>query len=177
MAAPILVAYATRYGSTREVAESIGATLRAHGNIVDVRPAKDVETLDEYRAVVLGAPLYIGKLLADAQHFLARFQVQFAGTPLAIFALGPVNDDEEEIKGAREQLDKELAKHQWLAPIAVNVFVGRYDPAHLGFLHKLMAAMPATPLHGLSATDERDWQATRDWANDLVGKFQSTTGH
>jgi menaquinone-dependent protoporphyrinogen oxidase len=48
MRGPILVAYASRYGSTQEVAETIGTTLREHGLRVDVRPAAEVEHLREY---------------------------------------------------------------------------------------------------------------------------------
>ena len=36
MTAPVLVAYATRYGSTEEVAERVADTLRHHGLQVDV---------------------------------------------------------------------------------------------------------------------------------------------
>jgi menaquinone-dependent protoporphyrinogen oxidase len=55
----VLVAYATRSGSTREIAEVIAATLREHGLEVDLKPARDVRTLEGYRAVVLGAPLFM----------------------------------------------------------------------------------------------------------------------
>ena len=56
MSASVLVGYATRYGSTQEVAEEIAATLRERGLKVDIGPMRDVRTLDEYRAIVLGAP-------------------------------------------------------------------------------------------------------------------------
>ena len=59
MSDKILVTYATRYGSTQEVAEKVAATLRESGLAVDVQPAKQVRTLDGYRAVVVGAPLYM----------------------------------------------------------------------------------------------------------------------
>ena len=49
MADSILMAYATRYGSTQEVADRIAATLRESGLTVDVQPVKQVRTLDGYR--------------------------------------------------------------------------------------------------------------------------------
>jgi Flavodoxin domain len=49
----VLVAYATRHGSTREVAEEIATTLRERGLRVDLRPAAGCERLDEYAAVVI----------------------------------------------------------------------------------------------------------------------------
>lgn len=59
MSASILVTYATRYGSTQEVAEAVAETLREAGLEVDVQPARKVRTLEGRRAVVLGAPLYM----------------------------------------------------------------------------------------------------------------------
>ncbi len=59
MADSVLIAYATGSGSTQEVAEKIAATPRERGLAVDVRPVKQVQTLDGYQAVVVGAPLYM----------------------------------------------------------------------------------------------------------------------
>jgi menaquinone-dependent protoporphyrinogen oxidase len=54
MTGPILVAYGSKYGSTQEVAESIGATLRSRLLHADVRPAAEVDELGGYGGVVLG---------------------------------------------------------------------------------------------------------------------------
>lgn len=58
MSESVLVAYATRYGSTQEVAEAVAATLRERGLEVDIQPMRKVRALAGYSAVVLGAPLY-----------------------------------------------------------------------------------------------------------------------
>jgi menaquinone-dependent protoporphyrinogen oxidase len=54
MTGPILIAYASRYGTTREVAEAIAATLREHELNVEVLAAAAVDDLGPYGAVVLG---------------------------------------------------------------------------------------------------------------------------
>jgi menaquinone-dependent protoporphyrinogen oxidase len=59
MSASILVAYATCYGSTQEVARTVVATLHERGLNVDLEPIWFVRELEKYRAVVLGAPLYL----------------------------------------------------------------------------------------------------------------------
>ena len=59
MKVKVLVAYASKYGSTQEVAEAIAATLRESDLAVDLEPMKEVKTLNEYTAVVLGAPIYM----------------------------------------------------------------------------------------------------------------------
>lgn len=168
MAEKLLVAYATRYGSTEEVAHSITSTLSQLGIHVDVSPMHDIHTIDDYDAIILGAPLYIGKLHNNAHHFLARFKEQLVRKPIAIFALGPISNDEEEMQGSRNQLDRNLGHYDWLKPIAVEMFVGKYDPAKLNFFHKLLTVLPASPIHGLTATDNRNWDAINKWTNDLV---------
>ena len=178
MTASILVAYATRYGSTQEVAEAVATTLREQGLAVDIQPMRDVRTLDRYGAVVLGAPLYIGHWHKDALQFLSQQRQALAERPVAIFALGPATTgDEQEWQSARENLDQELAKYSWLTPATVEMFGGKYDPSKLSVSHKLLTALPASPLHGLPASDLRDWTAIRAWAKDLVAKLEPAVPH
>jgi menaquinone-dependent protoporphyrinogen oxidase len=172
MSAAVLVAYATRYGSTQEVAEAVAATLREGGLEVAIQPMEKVRTLEEYSAVVLGAPLYMGRWHKDALDFLSRQQEALRKRPVAIFALGPLHDDEVEWQGSRATLENELAKFAWLTPIALEMFGGKYDPLRLGFSHRLLAALPASPLHGLPASDIRDWTTIRAWASNLAAKLQ-----
>jgi menaquinone-dependent protoporphyrinogen oxidase len=171
MSDSILVAYATRYGSTQQVAEQVAATLRERGLEVDLEPVRQVRTLEGYRAVVVGAPLYIGRWLKDARRFLARHREALMERPVAIFTLGPTRADEQEWQGARAQLDQELARFPWLAPIAVELFGGKYDPAKLRFPDSLLASLPASPLHQMPASDLRDWAAIRAWASSLAAKL------
>ena len=170
----ILVGYASRYGSTQQVAEQLAATLREHGLTVDAQPMSKVRNVAEYDAVVLGAPIYIGAWHKDAIRFLTQHQQSLTERPVAIFALGPTHDDPEEWQGSRAQLDQELAKFPWLAPAALELFGGKYDPAKLHLPDKLIASLPASPLHGMPASDVRDWTAIRNWASNLVVKFQPT---
>jgi menaquinone-dependent protoporphyrinogen oxidase len=174
MSNSILVAYATRYGSTQEVAEAIAATLRERGLEVDIQPMRKVRTLEGYRAIMLGAPLYIGSLQKDAQHFLSQHHEALSKLPVAVFALGPTHDDEKERLASHAQLDKELAKFPEVTPVALELFGGKYDPKKLRFPDSLMASLPASPLHNEPASDMRDWTAIRAWADSLAAKFQPT---
>src|ERR1700686_1821403 len=85
----ILVAYATKHGSTIEVADAIATALRDGEHEVDVAPAAAVRALDGYRAVVLGGALYMGRFHEDAVGFLKRHRHALREVPLAVFALGP----------------------------------------------------------------------------------------
>jgi menaquinone-dependent protoporphyrinogen oxidase len=166
MSASILVAYATKYGSTQEVAEAIASTLREGGSAVDFRPLKEVKTLEGYTAVVVGAPLYMFRWHKDAKSFLSRHRQALMARPVAVFAMGPLNDAAKDWQDVRAQLDKELLKFPWLAPVAVEVFGGKHDPAKLSFPYTLIPALKQMP-----ATDIRDWTAIRAWANGLAARL------
>ena len=162
MTPSILVAYATIYGSTLEVARSIAETVHGCGMETDIQPAKKVKDIAAYQAVVLGAPLYMFRWHTDALHFLSQQHRVLVNIPTAIFALGPFHNKPDELSSAREQLDKELAKFSWLKPVSVEVFAGKFDPAVLRFPYNLIM-----PLKKMPATDERDWEAIHAWAKDL----------
>jgi menaquinone-dependent protoporphyrinogen oxidase len=172
MSTSVLVGFATRYGSTQEVAEVVAAALRESGLEAKVEPMKRVHTLEGHSAVVLGAPLYIGSWPADAKHFLTEHQAALSQRPLAVFALGPLSVDENEMQGARAQLDKELAKYPALKPVEVALFAGKFDPKTLRFPDSLLMVLPANPLHGRPASDQRDWTAIRAWAGNLAAKLK-----
>ncbi len=171
MSDSVLVTYATRYGSTQEVAEKVAATLRASGLAVDVQPAKQVRSLAGYRAVVLGAPLYIGSWLKDVQRFLTQHHAALEKLPVAIFTLGPVRVGEKP-EEVRVQMERELARYPWLKPVAVEMFGGKYDPAAMRFPDTLLAIIPGSPLYKSLATDLRDWEAIRAWANSIADMVQ-----
>lgn len=177
MSDPVLVAYATRYGSTHEVAEAVAASLRERELEVDLQPMRDVRTLAGYRAVVLGAPLYLAHWHADAGRFLSRHREALMERPVAIFALGPFSTDEQEWQSARAMLDTALAKFPWLTPVGLELFGGKFDPAKLRFSDRLIASLPASPLHQIAASDVRDWTAIRAWASTLAATLQTAVPH
>jgi menaquinone-dependent protoporphyrinogen oxidase len=172
MSASILVTYATRYGSTQEVAEAVAVILRDGDLEVDVQPIRNVQTLDMYDMVVLGAPLYIGRWHKDAHRFLSQYRKALTQQHVAIFALGPLHNDDEQWRVVRSQLDKELAKYPWLSPVAVEIFGGKYEPAQLRFPDNLIANSSVSPLYNIPATDLRNWAVIRTWAGELAPKLE-----
>jgi len=167
MSTSVLVGYATRYGSTQEVAEAVAATLRECGLVADIQPMREVRTLAGYSAVVLGAALYMFRWHKDARRFLSRHRQALTERPVAVFALGPVHDpyDEKEWQDSCAQLDKELAKFPWLAPVALQMFGGKYDPEKLRFPINLLAGKEP-------ASDLRNWTEIRTWARNLAAKLE-----
>ncbi len=156
----ILVAFATRNGSTREVAGAIAGTLRAADCAVDLRPAREVrEPVAGWDLVVLGAPIYSGRWHSDAHRFLRRHRNELANVPVAVFGMGPRSGAEEGWQRSRGQLDRALAKRGWLAPVTIAVFGGVDPPKR----------RPA------ERRDLRDWEAIRAWAFGLPALVRSPT--
>jgi len=168
LATSVLVGYATRYGSTQEVAEAVAATLRECGLVVDIQPLREVGTLSGYSAVVLGAPLFMFRWHKEALRFLSRNREALTERPVAVFALGPTHEpyEEEEWRASSAQLAKELAKFPWLTPVALEMFGGKYDPAKLRFPINWLAGKEP-------ASDLRDWTAVRAWASNLAAKLET----
>jgi len=119
-------------------------------------PVDCVESLDDYAAVVLGAPLYMGRWHRDARVFLRRHREALAKRPLAVFALGPVKDEPKQWDGAEKQLYATLAHFPGIEPVSVALFGGAIVPETLHF-----------PFSHVPEGDLRDWAAIDEWAGRL----------
>jgi menaquinone-dependent protoporphyrinogen oxidase len=157
MSKPLLVAYATKHESTHEVAEAVAVRLRERGLEAEVRLARDVGTLAPYGGVVIGGALYMGRWHGDARRFLSHHRDELAVLPLAVFAMGPLTTKDEDVADSRKQLDHALAKEPRLEPVTIAIFGGVVDPAkqHFPFTH-------------MDASDARDWEAIRAWADSVA---------
>lgn len=164
----VLVAYATRSGSTAELAYTVAEILREQGMKADVLPASEIRSVLEYQAVVVVAALYIGRLHRDARRFLTQYRRWLKQMPVELFVPGPVQNEEKDFAAARQQLDRQLARFPWLSPVAAHVVGGVWDPARLGFPFKWIPA-----LRRMKATDARDWDAIRAAARDVATCLQA----
>jgi menaquinone-dependent protoporphyrinogen oxidase len=155
----VLVAYATRYGSTHEVAEAIAEVLRERCVNADVCAAEEVESLEGYDGVVLGGGIYMGRWHRNARGFARHFAVELGRLPVAVFALGPVDDVPEHIAGSEKQFRRALGTLPFEA-FATALFGGAIDPRKLSF-----------PFNHMQAADVRDWEVIRRWALRLADVF------
>ncbi|HVP95506.1 MAG TPA: flavodoxin domain-containing protein, partial [Methanoregulaceae archaeon] len=156
--AHILVAYASRKGTTTEIAQAIGKELQAAGHIADVMEIGSVSTLAGYHGVVIGGPMYMGRMVGDVGKFVKRFSDALAKLPVATFIVGltPVSKDPESMAYMEKALHKAVIP---LQPVAEAMFAGRLDPANLGWLQRWMIKNVKSPVG-----DFRDWTAIAEWA-------------
>jgi menaquinone-dependent protoporphyrinogen oxidase len=165
MAARILVAYASRKGSTAGIAQAVGKELEKTGATVTVAEMKTVTTVEGYHAVVIGTPVYLGKVEKDVVGFVAKHRDRLSRIPVAAFAVGiaPVAPQIQPVDAVLKDLDKSLSPVQ---PVAATVFAGRLDPDKMSFIERRM-----TGLMKVKTGDFRDWTAIAAWAGELPGKM------
>lgn len=161
----ILVAYASKCGSTAEVADVIGQVLREQGASVDVHPVDKVADISEYQAIVVGSAVRMGKCLSEAKEFVQIHKQALQQKPSAYFAvcLSLHEDTDEKRQEAEHYLDalRELAE-----PQATAVFAGKMDFNKLSFLDRMIVKMVKSP-----EGDFRPWEVIRAWAASLAVMF------
>jgi len=154
----LLVAYASRSGTTAEVAQAIGRELRAVGCVVDVRAAREVDRVDDYDAVIVGAAVRYGAWLEEALAFLRRHCAALALRPVAFFTLHmQVGADPAGAAPAARAAARAL-----VAPRAEACFLGALLPPRLSWTERVAVRLVGAPLRDL-----RDWPAIADWARTL----------
>jgi menaquinone-dependent protoporphyrinogen oxidase len=156
MAADVLIVYASKHGSTEQVARRIGEKLRGLGLTTAIEAAGEVTDLSGHRAVLIGGSIYMGRWHHDAREFLKCHRRALERLPFAVFALGPGKNTPEDFAESRKQLDHALARFPEIEPRTEAVFGGVIDPEKLRF-----------PLNHMEKRDLRDWNDVRRWATTL----------
>ena len=90
MQATVLVAFATKHGSTKAIAHAVGSKLHSAGLRARVLPASVVRDLSAYDAVVVGSAIYHDQWMWDGFRFLRRMRGQLRERPLWLFSSGPI---------------------------------------------------------------------------------------
>jgi menaquinone-dependent protoporphyrinogen oxidase len=160
MPSKILVTYATRAGSTIEVAQAIAQTLSQHNAQVDVLPIKQVRNtaLQGYQAVFVGSAIRTGHWLPEAKEFVSQNRSLLANIPLAYFTVCMTlrTDTPEKRQKAVGYLEPVRAI---LQPQAEAFFAGKYDSSRVSFVERLMCQGI-----GMPEGDFRNWDAIGNWA-------------
>lgn len=153
----ILVTYATRAGSTAEVAVAIGEALNKRGFAVDVKPVKEKPNIANYQAVLMGSAVRMGSWLPEAADFVKTNQMALQKIPVAIFTVH-MNNTGEDDKSRAARLAYLEAVRPLLNQAEEVYFAGKLDFASLSFLDRLVVTM----VKGVEA-DRRDWDKIRNW--------------
>jgi menaquinone-dependent protoporphyrinogen oxidase len=158
----LLVTYATRAGSTVEIAQVIGETLGQRGFSVDVRPVYERPVLDGYKAVLIGSAVRMGSWVAEAVEYVKNNQTALNRLPVALFSVHMNNtgDDPESMANRKAYLD---AVRPLLNPVDAAFFAGKIDLSRLSFIDRQISQSM-----GALDEDRRDWDRIRTWASRVL---------
>jgi menaquinone-dependent protoporphyrinogen oxidase len=157
----ILVTYATRAGSTIEVADEIGKTLAGRGFSPDVKPVKENPPVEGYQAVLVGSAIRFGMWLPEAVEFIKTNQEALSRLPVALFTVHILNlgDDEQSTINRKAYL---APVRPLIKPVDEMFFSGKVDLARLSLTERLLARAVKSPVG-----DFRDWTKIHAWADKL----------
>jgi menaquinone-dependent protoporphyrinogen oxidase len=165
MAKKVLVAYASKYGSTREIAEKIGQVITQSGLEAEVLAAEKVKDIAAYQAVVLGSAAYIGNWRKEAITFIRKFDDELEQLPTWIFSSGPLGtgDALQEMKGWKypASIDPVIER---IKPRGITVFHGTVNLKKLSFMERWMMKNMKEAGH-----DARRWDLIEKWAKEIAG--------
>jgi menaquinone-dependent protoporphyrinogen oxidase len=176
----VLVAYASRHGATKGIAERIARVLTVEGVEAESRSVSDEIEVAEYDAFVIGGAAYMFHWLKGATEFVTHHRTILAQHPVWLFSSGPVGTELVDKEG-RDVMEVSRPK-EWerleggLSIRGDRVFFGAWDPSappvgvgerFLGLLPKAKAALPAG--------DFRDWEEIEAWAVMIASELRATT--
>jgi menaquinone-dependent protoporphyrinogen oxidase len=162
----VLVAYASRRGATRGIAERIAARMRADGLDVHLDPLLGREQVGRFQAVVLGSPIYSHVWEREAVDFCRRNATALAGHPVWTFSVGwPAHGGTAPPEDARNLAEV----HQLVAVREHRFFLGALDSAELPVFQRLLFRV-----RGRTTGDLRDWGAIEAWTDEIVRRLTSS---
>ena len=156
----VLVAYASKHGSTEGIARHIAARLVERGARSEVTPAADITDLEQADAVVLGSAVYAGSWMKEATEFVDRHERALTELPVWLFSSGPLGD---QLADDEEQPRQLAGIRDRIAPRDHRVFSGALDTAALGFGERMIVKAVKAP-----DGDFRDWDEIAAWADEIA---------
>jgi menaquinone-dependent protoporphyrinogen oxidase len=163
----VLVAYASRRGATRGIAERIAGRMRAEGLDVHLDPLLGREQVGRFQAVVVGSPIYSHDWEREAVDFCRRNASALAGHPMWTFSVGwPAHGSSDPPADARSLAEV----HRLVAVREHHFFLGALDAAELPVLQRL-----AFRMRGHTSGDLRDWAAIDAWTDEIARQLTATS--
>jgi menaquinone-dependent protoporphyrinogen oxidase len=175
----VLVAYSTWAGATHQVADEIQKELSKNDLQVSVIPAKNVRSISEYQAVILGTSIHAGQMTGDFKRFLNRFHKELAKKNSSFFVvcLNMIDDNEKNKAETLGWLDKSLSKFPEIKPVSLGLFAGAAvtDSEEFNKLNILVRKMIESMKKSLDTekgkSDFRDFDKIHSWAAEVARKI------
>jgi menaquinone-dependent protoporphyrinogen oxidase len=163
----VLIAVASKHGSTREIAQAVGDEVQKANIAVDILDlAKGGTTnVSDYDAVILGSAIYAGSWLPEAKQFAQKHHEELSSLPIWLFSSGPLGADNPQPHDDPEKLALSMGQ---VKARDHHVFVGKLDSAQLGLAERLMVKVVHAP-----GGDFRDWDEVSAWGREIARQLHS----
>jgi menaquinone-dependent protoporphyrinogen oxidase len=174
----VLVAYASRHGATRGIAERIAETLLVAGLDAEAQPAESIRSVAEYDAVVIGSAAYMFHWMKEATNFVRRNRTALATKPVWLFSSGPLGTEATDETGQDQKVATVPKDIPELAEAIKardhHVFFGAYerDRRPVGIAERFVSLMPAAR-ESMPVGDFRDWPEIEAWADGIARELLS----
>jgi menaquinone-dependent protoporphyrinogen oxidase len=163
-AVDVLVAFASRRGATRGVAERVAARLRDAGLHAELQHVADVTTLPAASAVVLGSPVYGQSWPPETGAFVRRHLHELAEREVWLFSVGTFGDRRRLIGRLMTREPRGIGElREALRPRGYRVFAG--------VIRREQWPLPSRMLYhafGGRLGDNRDWDDIDAWADGIA---------
>jgi menaquinone-dependent protoporphyrinogen oxidase len=169
----ILIAYASRTGTTAGVADRIGKTLSDLGINVDIRRMQDINDLSSYRAVVAGSAIQAGKWLPEAMEFIEKNQQSLAQKPFAAFLVCMTIAMPKAAEYRTTVATWFNPVRSLVKPVSEGLFAGALNISQIPSFSERLKFRLSVMFGVWKEGDHRDWKAINDWAKSLVPLLQS----
>ena len=165
-----LIGYASRFGSTRDIAIRIAEVIRTRGHAVDVRSVGEISDLESYDAVVFGSGVYDGSWTTEATALMRQHAAVLAARPLWLFSVGSFGDRHPVIGGLIKKEPREIGEfEQMLHPRDYRVFAGVLNLDHWPAWGRLLFKA-----FGGHDGDNRQWPDIEAWADHIAQEIRTT---
>lgn len=172
----VLVAYASKHGATKGIADHIGNGLRHSGHAVDVRPAETPGDPSAYDAFVIGSAAYAGHWLRPARSMVRKNKELLSHKPVWLFSSGPLGEAVD-AKGRDQReasVPKEAAEFEAIHPRDFHVFFGALDVDKLSAWERALPKMIPALRRLMPEGDYRDWQDIDGWTDSIAHELESS---
>jgi len=157
----VLITYATKAGTSAEIASHMGELFAKQGAAVDVIPVNKVTDVSAYDTVILGSGIYVGKILPVAMEFIQKNQSALQNKNFNLFiACMTLKDDTEENR--KLVSDYLIPVREVVKPQNEALFAGMINMKRLNLIEKIAIKAMKAPVG-----DFRNWPQIDAWTKSL----------
>lgn len=159
----VLVTWGSRHGGTEGIATRIAAAMRDASIDVELRAAREVDTLAGYDAAIIGGALYANRWHRDARRLVTRHLGALRRIPVWLFSSGPL--DSSAARAPIAPVTEVAVLMERIGAVGHATFGGRLEPDVTGWM-----------AHAMARSHSGDWREPaqiRAWAIDIAAQLST----